>query len=240
MRTAIFGDIHANLEALEAVLADAEGQGVTDFVCLGDVVGYNADPIACLNKIREMNCPTVKGNHDQDASEDHSLDSMNPVAASALQWTREQLDEDQRYWLKRLRMVRQVGNYTIVHSTLDQPVHWNYVTNRFDAMSNFSYQFTQVCFHGHTHVPRVFEKSDKVREVPPDTISIKPDSKYFINAGSVGQPRDGDPRACYAIYDLDAKLIVFRRVDYDISKTQEKIREAGLPEMLAERLEEGR
>lgn len=240
MRTAIFGDIHANLEALEAVLEDAAGQGVTDYVCLGDVVGYNADPVACLNIIRDMGCPTVKGNHDKDASEDHSLDAMNPVAATALNWTREQLDEDQRGWLKRLRMVRQVADYTIVHSTLDQPIHWNYVTNRFDAMSNFSYQFTQLCFHGHTHVPRVYIKSDKVREVPAESVEIEAKSKYFINVGSVGQPRDGDPRACYAIYDQDSKLIVFRRVSYNMPKTQRKIIEAGLPEMLAERLEEGR
>lgn len=240
MRTAIFGDIHANLEALEAVLADAAQQGVSQYVCLGDVVGYNADPVACLDKIREMNCPTVKGNHDQEASEDHSLDNMNPVAAYALQWTREQLDEDHRLWLKRLRMVRQVSDYTIVHSTLDQPIHWNYVTNRFDAMSNFSYQFTQICFHGHTHVPKIYVKSDKVREVAAESVIIEPNAKYFINAGSVGQPRDGDPRACYAIYDNESKIIVFRRVDYDIATTQRKILEAGLPEMLAERLQEGR
>lgn len=240
MRTAIFGDIHANLEALEAVLADAEEQGVTNYVCLGDVVGYNADPVACLNKIREMNCPTVKGNHDQDASEDHSLESMNPVAATALKWTREQLDDDQRLWLKKLRMVRQVSDFTIVHSTLDQPVHWNYVTNRFDAMSNFSYQFTQVCFHGHTHVPRVYMKSDKVREVPAESVAIEKDAKYFINVGSVGQPRDGDPRACYAIYDHENHLVVFRRLEYDMATTQQKIRAAGLPDSLAERLAEGR
>ena len=240
MRTAIFGDIHANLEALEAVLEDAASQGVTDYVCLGDVVGYNADPSACLNIIREMGCPTVKGNHDKDASEDLSLDAMNPVAATALKWTRDQLDEDQRLWLKRLRMVRQVADYTIVHSTLDQPVHWNYVTNRFDAMSTFSYQFTQVCFHGHTHVPRVYVKSDKVREVPAESVEIEANAKYFINAGSVGQPRDGDPRACYVIYDHESKLIVFRRINYNLPKTQMKIIEAGLPEVLAERLAEGR
>jgi diadenosine tetraphosphatase ApaH/serine/threonine PP2A family protein phosphatase len=240
MRTAIFGDIHANLEALEAVMADAKLQGVTQFVCLGDVVGYNADPVACLNIIREMNCPTVKGNHDADASEDHSLENMNPIAAYALQWTREQLDEDQRLWLKRLRMVRQVADYTIVHSTLDQPLHWNYVTNRFDAMSNFSYQFTQLCFHGHTHIPKVYIKSDKVREVVADSINIEPNYKYFINAGSVGQPRDGDPRACYVIYDSQSGIIVFRRIEYDMATTQQKIVAAGLPEILADRLEEGR
>ena len=240
MRTAIFGDIHANLEALQAVMADAKLQGVTDYVCLGDVVGYNADPIACLNIIRGMKCPTVKGNHDADASENHSLENMNPIAAFALQWTREQLDDDQRLWLKQLRMVRQVADYTIVHSTLDQPVNWNYVTNRFDAMSNFAYQFTQLCFHGHTHVPKVYVKTDKVREVTPDSVKIEPNAKYFINAGSVGQPRDGDPCACYAIYDSENKMIVFRRIDYDMATTQEKILNAGLPEMLAERLAEGR
>jgi diadenosine tetraphosphatase ApaH/serine/threonine PP2A family protein phosphatase len=165
---------------------------------------------------------------------------MNPVAAFALQWTREQLDEDQRLWLKRLRMVRQVSDYTIVHSTLDQPVNWNYVTNRFDAMSNFSYQFTKLCFHGHTHVPKVYVKSDKVREVTADSVKIEANAKYFINAGSVGQPRDGDPRACYVIYDNESEIIVFRRVDYDMATTQEKILAAGLPEMLAERLAEGR
>lgn len=240
MRIALFGDIHANLEALEAVLADAAGQGVTDYVCTGDIVGYNADPSACLEIIRAMNCPTVKGNHDEDASGNHSLETMNPVAAAALEWTRQQLTAEQRQWLTRLRMVRQVSDFTVVHSTLDQPTHWNYVTNRFDAMSNFSYQFTQVCFHGHTHVPRVYAKSDKVEELAADSIIIEDGTKYFINIGSVGQPRDGDWRACYAIFDLDHRMVVFRRVEYDISKTQEKIIAAGLPQMLAERIQEGR
>ena len=240
MRIALFGDIHANLEALEVVLADAEEQGCTDYVCMGDVVGYNADPAACLERVKAMNIPVVKGNHDEDASGTHSLDSMNPVAAAALEWTRAQLSEDQRVWLRRLRMVRQVEDFTIVHSTLDQPANWNYVTNRFDAMSNFSYQFTQVCFHGHTHVPRVYVKTDKVQEVPADSIIIEEGSKYFINVGSVGQPRDGDWRGCYAIYDLDHKMVVFRRVEYDIATTQQKILDAGLPAMLAERLADGR
>jgi predicted phosphodiesterase len=239
MRIALFGDIHANLEALEAVLSDANQQAVTDYVCLGDIVGYNADPAACLEIIREMDCPTVKGNHDEDASGNHSLDSMNPVAASALEWTRLQLSDEQRQWLRRLRMVRQVTDFTVVHSTLDQPANWNYVTNRFDAMSNFSYQFTQVCFHGHTHVPRVYLKTDRVTEVTAESVVIEPTAKYFVNIGSVGQPRDGDWRSCYAIYDLKDRTLTFRRVKYDIAKTQKKILDAGLPEMLAERLQEG-
>ncbi len=240
MRIALFGDIHANLEALEAVLADASQQGVTDYVCMGDIVGYNADPAACLEIVRAMNCPTVKGNHDEDASGMHSLDTMNPVAAAALEWTRQQLSGEQRVWLNRLRMVRQVSDFTVVHSTLDQPTSWNYVTNRFDAMSNFAYQFTQLCFHGHTHVPRVYVKNSRVQEVPAESIAIEDGSKYFINVGSVGQPRDGDWRASYAILDMESQMIVFRRVEYDIVKTQQKILAAGLPEMLAERLVDGR
>jgi predicted phosphodiesterase len=240
MRIALFGDIHANLEALEAVLADAGQQGVTDYVCLGDVVGYNADPAACLERVKAMGCPTVKGNHDEDASGTHSLDAMNPVAAAALQWTREQLSEEQRQWLRRLRMVRQIEDFTVVHSTLDQPANWNYVTNRFDAMANFSYQFTQVCFHGHTHVPRVYMKSDKVQEVAAEQVQIEDGAKYFINAGSVGQPRDGDWRAAYVIYDLEKRQVTVRRVEYDIATTQKKILDAGLPEMLAHRIAEGR
>jgi predicted phosphodiesterase len=240
MRIALFGDIHANLEALEAVLADASELGATEYVCLGDVVGYNADPAACLEIVRAMNCPTVKGNHDDEASGTHSVDSMNPVAAAALEWTRQQLSDEQRQWLTRLRMVRQVMDFTVVHSTLDQPANWNYVTNRFDAMANFSYQFTPVCFHGHTHVPRVFVQTDKVQEVQADSIAIEPGAKYFINVGSVGQPRDGDWRACYAIYDFDSKVVTYRRIEYDIAKAQAKIIAAGLPPMLAERIAEGR
>mgnify|MGYP000010432586 CR=1 FL=1 len=240
MRIALFGDIHANLEALEAVLADAREQHCSDYVCLGDVVGYNANPAECLEIVREMNCPVVKGNHDEDASGDHSLETMNPTAATALMWTREQLNQEQREWLRKMRMVRQVADFTVVHSTLDQPTNWNYVTNRFDAMSNFSYQFTQVCFHGHTHVPRVYIKDSKVHEVAAESVVIEPGSKYFINAGSVGQPRDGDWRSCYAIYDIESRLIVFRRIEYDLAKTQKKILDAGLPPMLAERLADGR
>ncbi|NIP97909.1 MAG: metallophosphoesterase family protein [Akkermansiaceae bacterium] len=240
MRIALFGDIHANLEALNTVLEDAASQGCAEWVCLGDVVGYNANPGECLELVRDMDCPVVKGNHDEDASGDHSLESMNPIAATALEWTREQLSEDQRGWLRNLRMVRQVSDFTIVHSTLDQPQAWNYVTNKFDAMSNFSYQFTDVCFHGHTHVPRVFVRGARVKEVPADSIEIEQGLKYFINIGSVGQPRDGDPRASYAIYDVPGKLVSIRRVDYDRAETQRKILAAGLPPSLASRLDEGR
>jgi len=239
MRIAILGDIHANLEALEAVLADARSHEVGGFACVGDVVGYNADPAACLEILRSMDCPVVKGNHDDAGGGNQSLDTMNPVAAEVLEWTRCQLDEPQRQWLRRLRMVRQLGDFTIVHSTLDQPSSWIYVNDRFDAMSNFSYQFTPVCFYGHTHKPCVYVKSLVVRTLPPQHIVIQPGSQYFINVGSVGQPRDGDPRACYVVYDTAAHEVIFRRVAYDIERAQRKILAAGLPALLAERLTEG-
>ena len=240
MKIALFGDIHANLEALETVLADAKEQGCDSYVCLGDIVGYNANPAECLEIVRQMGCPIVKGNHDEDAGGDHSLEMMNPIAAEALQWTRDQLSAEQREFLARMRMVRQVEDFTIVHSTLDQPNVWNYVTNKFDAMSNFSYQFTQVCFHGHTHVPRVFVRSSKVQDAPPESIAIEDGMKYFINTGSVGQPRDGDWRASYCIYDLKSNMVSFRRLEYDLETTQKKIIAAGLPEALANRLADGR
>lgn len=240
MRVALFSDIHANLEALEAVLADAESQSCDSYICLGDVVGYNANPAECLERVKAMDCPVVKGNHDQDCGHDTSLEMMNPTAAEALLWTRQQLSPEQRQWLARLRMVRQVHDFTIVHSTLDQPTSWNYVTNKFDAMANFSYQVTPVCFYGHTHVPRVFTQETRVQEITTESVKIEPNLKYFINTGSVGQPRDGDWRASYSIYDLDQQTVFFRRVEYDLETAQKKILDAGLPESLAERIGVGR
>lgn len=240
MRIALFGDIHANLEALEAVLKHAAEQNCTGFVCMGDIVGYNANPVACLEKVSAMGCPVVKGNHDEEASGGHSLENMNPVAVAALEWTRGQLSSEHKDWLRHLRMVRQVQNFTVVHSTLDQPQAWHYVTNKFDAMSNFSYQFTNLCFHGHTHVPRIFVRDSKVTEIEAKDLVLEPGSKYFINTGSVGQPRDGDWRACYVSYDTTTSCVRIHRVEYDLATTQEKIRAAGLPPSLAERLAEGR
>jgi diadenosine tetraphosphatase ApaH/serine/threonine PP2A family protein phosphatase len=139
-----------------------------------------------------------------------------------------------------LKLVRQVRDFTIVHATLDSPGNWGYVTNRFDAMASFSYQFTQVCFYGHTHVPRIFEKDDAVRASRGTEVSLARGTKYFVNVGSVGQPRDGDWRAAYTIYDIQAQTISIRRLEYDIETAQRKIHEAGLPALLADRLALGK
>lgn len=240
MKYAIFGDIHANLEAFEAVLADAEQQGCTDYVCTGDIVGYAADPNECLRIVRDMNCPVVKGNHDEEAILNTSLEGLNPLAKQAMEWTRAQLNEDERDFLTNMKLVRQVADFTIVHATLDTPGSWTYVTNKFDAMASFSYQFTQLCFYGHTHTPRIYVKGDSVEPLEEMEVNLEMGRKYFINVGSTGQPRDGDWRACYAVYDAENQNVEIRRLDYDIRKAQDKIIDAGLPEMLAHRLSLGK
>jgi predicted phosphodiesterase len=240
MRYAIFGDVHANFEALQAVLEDARANEVTHYVCLGDLVGYNADPVACLELVRAMECPIVKGNHDEQACEVTDLSYFNPLAARAIQWTRDQLNDEQKEWLKALKFSRLVRNFTVVHSTLDSPASWGYVLSDLDASASFSYQHTQLCFYGHTHVPRAFIRDTRVHEVAPDTITLEAGKKYFFNVGSVGQPRDQDWRASYALYTPASQTVQWRRLSYDIETAQKKIIAAGLPERLALRLAEGR
>ncbi len=240
MRYAIFGDIHANWEGLTAVLKDAKEQGVTHYACLGDVVGYNSDPVDCLEKIRDLKCPVVRGNHDHYCSHSDSLEGFHPLAANVVDWTRKKLSDEQREYLANLKYVDSVETFTIVHSTLDAPGSWGYVFDKLEAEANFSYQVTSVCFYGHTHVPMAFEKSDGIRSGLFRKLKVAVGRKYLINVGSVGQPRDGDPRSAYVVYDLIENTIELRRVPYDFTVTQKKILDRGLPERLASRLALGR
>jgi diadenosine tetraphosphatase ApaH/serine/threonine PP2A family protein phosphatase len=240
MRFAIFGDIHANLQALEAVLSDARTQLCTHYVCLGDIVGYNANPRECLSIVRGLECPTVKGNHDEQASLIANQEGFNPLAEEAIQWTREQLGEDEKHWLRELRLQRQVRDFTIVHASLDTPHKWDYVFNQLDAATSFSYQHTTLCFIGHTHMPKAYVRDGSVRSLPLDILSLQQGKKYLINVGSVGQPRDGDWRSAYCIYDTTSNEVELRRVEYDIATAQAAIRAAGLPDKLADRLAVGR
>src|SRR5437762_10082424 len=240
MRFAIFSDVHANLEALEAVLADARDNKCTHFVCLGDVVGYNANPHECVDRVRELDCPIVKGNHDEQASLVESSRDFNEIAEAAIQWTRDNLTAEDKDWLRDLKLQRQVRDFTIVHATLDTPGQWGYVFNNLDAAASFTYQHTTVCFYGHTHVPMVFIRDENVRRERVEHVRIEPAKKYFINMGSVGQPRDGNWRAAYCIYDTENNLVQQFRVKYDLAAVQKKIAEAGLPRLLAERLAIGR
>lgn len=240
MKYAIIADIHANLEALQVVLEDIKSQQCTHVACVGDVVGYNANPKECLDIIRSMNVPCVKGNHDEYCSIDENLEGFNPAAAEAVNWTRQQLSEDDKQWLRELKYIRLVGSFSIVHATLDVPQRWGYVFDKLAAAASFTYQNTAVCFFGHTHVPVAFIRDSVVRGGTYSKFKVEPGRKYFVNVGSVGQPRDNNPKAAYAIYNLDESSIELRRLDYDIATAQKKILEAGLPPRLAERLSVGK
>ncbi len=261
-RTAIISDIHSNLHALYAVMADYQCEQCTGVVCLGDVVGYNAFPQECVNEIRALGCPVVKGNHDEevvrfamamrDPETQRGLEvRMNHYARQAMEWNASCLDDDNVNWLRRLPLQRiERSKYVLVHSSLDQPQAWNYILNANDATGNFNRQFLPICFHGHTHQPRVFVWDGRHSIEMPQywqelnmrgevVIPLNLGVKYFINVGSVGQPRDGDSRACYGIYDSDAGTVTLRRVEYDVKAAQEAVLAVGLPEYLAERLGTG-
>ncbi len=240
MKYAILADIHGNLEALQVVLEDCKAQGATHYACLGDVVGYNANPKECLDIIRGMGMPVVKGNHDEYCSTDTALDGFNAHAAEAVEWTRQQLTTEDREWLRDLKYLRLVANFTIVHATLDVPQRWGYVFDKLAAAASFTYQNTSVCFFGHTHVPVAFIRDTVVRGGTYSKFKVEPGRKYFVNVGSIGQSRDGVAKATYVIYDMNEGTIELRRLDYDIPTTQRKIIEAGLPARLAERLALGK
>ena len=240
MKYAIIADIHGNLEAFQVVLEDIRAQKADSVVCLGDVVGYNANPKECLQIVRDMNLPCVKGNHDEYCSSEDHLEGFNPHAADAVHWTRNQLNAEDKQWLRDLKYSRMVDNFTIVHATLDAPQRWGYVFDKLAAAASFPYQNTQLCFFGHTHVPVAFMRDTVVRGGTYSKFKIDAAKKYFINVVAVGQPRDNNPKCAYVIYDTTAQTIEIRRLDYDIAAAQAKIIAAGLPERLAERLAYGR
>jgi len=244
---AILGDIHANLEALEVVLADCRDQGVTDYLCTGDVVGYNASPHECLEKVRALGCPIVMGNHDCYVSTEQDLNDFNPSAAEVIKWTRKQLTGEELDFLSQLPYSVTTIGITLVHSSLDKPEEFPYVFEKSPALTHFSHQITPICFHGHTHCPIVYEKVGvddlnhiKSKDLPDGKLKLTLGRKYFINVGSVGQPRDGDPRAAYVLYDTSTREVRFRRLEYDVAGAQARIRAAELPENLAVRLEVGK
>ncbi len=237
---AVLGDIHSNLDALTVVLEDAAAHGANAFVCVGDVVGYNANPSECLEKIREIGAVACRGNHDHYCAHDECLEDFHPLAANVIDWTRKQLSSDQLQYLKSLDYYVRASGFTVVHSTLDMPEKWGYVFDSLEANAHFNYQSTSLCFHGHTHVPLVFEMSSRARRLPADRLKLALGVKYFVNVGSVGQPRDGNPDASYVLYHMENREIEFRRLKYDVAKAQEKVRKVGLPERLAERLALGK
>lgn len=243
MIAGVFSDVHGNFEALEAALAAMAKDGAQRFWCLGDVVGYGADPNACTARIREIAECTVLGNHDAACVGAEGTENFNAVAREAAEWTRRHLTPENQEWLMRLPLVREIENVVLVHASPFEPEQWRYVHGRLreaDVRREFGATTTQCTFIGHSHQPLVLaRRSEEVLRVAGDSIRLEPEVRYLVNVGSTGQPRDGDPRAAYVLYDTEARAVTLRRVAYDVAAARNKILRAGLPAVLAERLETG-
>lgn len=246
MKALIASDIHSNLEALDAVIADAESAGgFNQLWSLGDLVGYGPNPSEVIDALRERDHLAVVGNHDLAAVGDIGLEWFNPIAADANAWTASVLDDDRKGFIRAQPRVLEVDDheFTLVHGSLRDPI-WEYVTTSSAVRACLSRCETHRCLVGHTHIPITcrMDAAGEISVIPPrpdDPLPLRQD-RLLINPGSVGQPRDGDPRASYAIYDSAAQTLTYRRAEYDIEKTQRKILSLGLPPFLSDRLARGR
>jgi diadenosine tetraphosphatase ApaH/serine/threonine PP2A family protein phosphatase len=240
MHYAIIADIHANLAAFRAVLDDIERRGgVEEVWCLGDVVGYGPDPHECIELLRQYNHVCVAGNHDWAAIGELDTSDFNPDAAAACHWTAQQLSRDDVDYLKNLPLVIQKADFTLVHGSPRDPV-WEYLLSTSNAKENFAFYQTKFCLVGHSHVSLVFKYNESgscsYSEFSPNIGLALGKSRMIINPGGVGQPRDGDPRASYAIYDSDVGMIRLYRIPYEIGITQARMVKQGLPMPLVARL----
>jgi diadenosine tetraphosphatase ApaH/serine/threonine PP2A family protein phosphatase len=245
MKVGIISDIHGNLEALGAVERELEALGVDEVWCLGDIVGYGPNPNECVTRVQDLctlssgELMIVLGNHDE-ASVGGDISFFNPRAQKAALWTRDQLSEENRDFLHSLPFKLERSDALLVHASPYEPDIWHYVMGIHDAAHAFAHFEHRACFVGHSHYPLVAELDGSViRMVEGAEIELQPENRYLINVGSVGQPRDRDPRACFVTYEPKKNLATYCRVEYDVSACQEKILHAGLPAMLAERLEIG-
>ena len=243
-KIALFADIHSNLEAFEACLEHANECGADEYIFLGDLVGYNADPVAIIEKIAELidkgKARAVLGNHDQAIFMDHSK-FMNTDAWNAIQWTREQLNEDHVNFLKNLPLMYQTDEISYVHATAANPQGWSYIQDSMAAWRCSEAAGTTYTFVGHVHEPALYYQSSSgkllpFKPLPGNSIPISKHRKWVTIIGSLGQPRDGNPAANYALFELDQEIITFNRIDYDHHKAATKVERAGLPLKLALRL----
>ncbi len=249
MRYAILGDVHANREALDAAIADAQASGVDAYAQVGDVVGYGPDPAYCIDKLRDLGCHICLGNHDAAVVRRLPLDVFNPFAKMALEWTMFELKRSHRDFLSSLPLEVELPGIdaVIVHGSLFKPESFDYVRSLASAARSLEIQRTQLCFVGHSHQPCLFVMYEDGRC---DLLSIfkreghyqmgaQSSERLLVNVGSVGQPRDEDPRAAYVLFDSEEMSLQLVRVSYDIEAVQERIRQKGLPHVLAERLKYG-
>jgi len=238
MRIGIFGDIHGNIDALTAVL-DALGlAGIDKMLCTGDVVGYGACPGECVGILRELDIPTVRGNHDEYTTQIGHDWRIREEAKTVIRWNQGHLPESSLQWLGALPRAICFEGVTVVHSSLAWHPNWPYVLNQRTAIHNFLFQDTQLCFNGHSHVPICARHQDGKRPHIDllRNFMIPRKQKILVGVGSIGQPRDGDPRASAVVYDTDQKSLRLLRIPYDVEAAQARIFRAGLPECLALRL----
>ena len=245
MRYLVISDIHANLTALETVLADAGQLGQDyDFVwCLGDLVGYGPDPNECIDLIRSLPHLCIAGNHDWAALGRLDIRTFNADARKAVGWTRETLTDENLAFLEALPITFVLGDFTLAHGSPREPV-WEYILDPLIAALNFSYYQTPYCLVGHTHTPVIFRMASERGEcdaiAPEYNMRVRLNgSRQIINPGSVGQPRDSDPRASYAILDVDSMTWEYRRIPYDFRLVQQRMERSDMPERLINRLEHG-
>lgn len=237
----VISDIHGNIQAFDAVvrsLPEAHGRRI---LCAGDTVGYGADPAGCVALMASIGAENVMGNHDAAVVERTDTSFFNEYAKEAVVWTAGNIGQRERDYLSGLPYVREFPELSLVHGTLHSPEEFIYMMTGADAMHTFEVLRTSVCFVGHSHMPGVYVlRNGELFESWNKKFTLEKGARYIVNAGSVGQPRDGDPRACYCVYDTDKREIEFRRVEYDVNSAHRAIIEAGLPRILAERLLEGR
>ncbi len=242
MKLALISDIHSNLEALEAVLADIETRKVDKIVCLGDVVGYGPDPIACLELV-ESHCDIkLMGNHEFGVLGLLPLDTLNQYARHSMDWTTQKMTDREISIIAEYDIEAECEDCYLVHASPYEPDRWHYILSGQDAEAGFEKTQHKLAFFGHTHLPMIFSRGTdgRVRSQAGHDFDPDEDSRYLVNVGSVGQPRDNDPRACYAIYDSVETAVTYRRITYDVRAAQTKMTVAELPSMLIERLSVGR
>jgi diadenosine tetraphosphatase ApaH/serine/threonine PP2A family protein phosphatase len=239
----ILGDIHANLSALRAVLERFRAQRVDRILSVGDVVGYGAAPTECIALLREVGARVVKGNHDAACVHELDLAYFNAYARAAVAWTRTQISREDCTWLAQLPLTLDLEDCSVAHGTYSKPERFDYVQGERDAEASLDMLPTPVCFVGHSHVPIALVRleDDPLRTARAEGLEtdLSDVHRALINVGSVGQPRDDDPRAAYAVYDVEEQRVVIERVRYDIDVEARRIRAAGLPPVLADRLFHG-
>jgi predicted phosphodiesterase len=241
MRYGIFSDVHGNLEAFEVAIDFYKKQAIDKFIYLGDIVGYGANPNECIARLMRLGPVCVVGNHDWAAIGKFSITYFNRAAQEAIIWTKKHLSEDSIKYLGNFTLIYEEDDFIGVHGSLDQPQRFRYIFDISDAQLSFTYLQKKICFIGHSHRREAYcLKDDLVSQVKDSQIKLDKSSKYIINVGSIGQPRDADPRLSLCTYDSESNVVKFFRLEYNIKKAADKIIEKGLPSVLAQRLYVGR